>query len=204
MHAARVAVGGIDDDDIDAGLYQPLQAFVAVAAGADGGAGAQLAERILAGVGMFGGLEDVLDRHQPAQFECCVDDQHPFEPVLVHQRLRFVEAGAFAHRDQPLARRHDAPDRRFETGLETQVAIGDDADDGLAFHHRQAGDPVLARERDHFAHRHLGVTVIGSVTTPDSKRLTLATSAACSAGVRFLWMMPMPPSCAIAIASGPR
>ena len=46
-----------------------------------------------------------------------------------------------------------------------------------------------------------GGIVIGSRTTPDSKRLTLATSRACSLAVRFLWMMPMPPSCAIAIAS---
>ena len=46
-----------------------------------------------------------------------------------------------------------------------------------------------------------GVTVIGSRSTPDSKRLTLATSAACPCAVRFLWTMPIPPSCAIAMAS---
>src|SRR5882672_10373081 len=45
-----------------------------------------------------------------------------------------------------------------------------------------------------------GDTVTGSRSTPDSKRLTLATSAACFLAVRFLWMMPMPPSCAMAIA----
>ena len=45
-----------------------------------------------------------------------------------------------------------------------------------------------------------GVTVMGSRSTPDSKRLTLATSAACSFGEKFLWMMPIPPSCAMAIA----
>src|SRR6185503_15616391 len=45
-----------------------------------------------------------------------------------------------------------------------------------------------------------GAMVIGSRSTPDSKRLTLATSAACSFGEKFLWMMPIPPSCAIAIA----
>ncbi len=45
------------------------------------------------------------------------------------------------------------------------------------------------------------VIVIGSLTTPLSKRLTLATSAACARAVMFLCIMPMPPSCAIAIAS---
>ncbi len=46
----------------------------------------------------------------------------------------------------------------------------------------------------------VGVTVMGSFTTPLSKRLTFATSAACSAGAMFLCTMPMPPSCASAIA----
>ena len=43
--------------------------------------------------------------------------------------------------------------------------------------------------------------VIGSRTTPASKRFTCDTSRACSLAVKFLWIMPMPPSCAMAIAS---
>ncbi len=46
-----------------------------------------------------------------------------------------------------------------------------------------------------------GEIVIGSLTTPLSNRLTFATSAACRAGGRFLWMTPSPPSWAMAIAS---
>ncbi len=45
-----------------------------------------------------------------------------------------------------------------------------------------------------------GVITTGSRTTPDSWRLTLATSAACSCAVMFLWITPMPPSCAMAMA----
>src|SRR5690606_25890285 len=48
-----------------------------------------------------------------------------------------------------------------------------------------------------------GPTVIGSRITPDSNRLTLATSAACCSRLRFLWMMPMPPIWAMAIAKRP-
>ena len=44
--------------------------------------------------------------------------------------------------------------------------------------------------------------VIGSFTTPDSKRLTRATCAACFIAVIFLWIKPKPPSCAKAIANG--
>jgi len=45
-----------------------------------------------------------------------------------------------------------------------------------------------------------GVTVTGSCTMAVSWRLTLRTSAACCSMLMFLWMMPMPPSCAIAMA----
>ena len=46
----------------------------------------------------------------------------------------------------------------------------------------------------------LGSMVIGSLTTPDSNRLTLSTRFACLWGVKFLWIMPMPPCSASAIA----
>ena len=38
-----------------------------------------------------------------------------------------------------------------------------------------------------------GPTVMGSTTMPDSDFFTLRTSAACSAMLRFLWMIPTPP-----------
>ena len=40
----------------------------------------------------------------------------------------------------------------------------------------------------------------GSTIMPDSERFTLSTSAACASIVRFLWITPSPPCCAIAIA----
>ena len=42
--------------------------------------------------------------------------------------------------------------------------------------------------------------VIGSLTTPLSNFLTNRTSRACFSTVMLLWITPMPPSCAIAIA----
>ena len=53
---------------------------------------------------------------------------------LVHQRLAVGQRRALAHRDQALARRHDLAHRRVEPRFETQVTVGDDADDGLALH----------------------------------------------------------------------
>ena len=46
-----------------------------------------------------------------------------------------------------------------------------------------------------------GGSVIGSMMMPFSLRLTLSTSRVCSSIDMFLWMMPMPPSWASAIAS---
>src|SRR5512137_1831312 len=45
-----------------------------------------------------------------------------------------------------------------------------------------------------------GSMVMGSPTTADSNFFTLWTSAACSSTVRFLWMKPIPPLCAMAMA----
>ena len=49
--------------------------------------------------------------------------------------------------------------------------------------------------------RLVGESVIGSTIMPLSDRFTRSTSDACSLMVRFLWMTPSPPCCAIAIAS---
>jgi hypothetical protein len=43
--------------------------------------------------------------------------------------------------------------------------------------------------------------VIGLITIPDSNFFTCATWAACSGGVKLRWMTPMPPACAMAMAS---
>ena len=45
--------------------------------------------------------------------------------------------------------------------------------------------------------------VSGLTTMPDSNFFTWRTAAACCAWSRFLWMTPMPPSWAIAIAIAP-
>ena len=48
--------------------------------------------------------------------------------------------------------------------------------------------------------RLIGESVIGFTIMPLSERFTRSTSDACSSIDRFLWMMPRPPCCAIAIA----
>ena len=128
---------------VDAGLDERLDALLGALAHADRGADAQLAVRVARGIREAGLLGDVLDRDQAAQLEGVVDDQHALELVLVHQRLAFGRARAFAHRDELSRGVMISLHRRVEPGLEAQVAVGDDADHLAAVEHREAGDAVL-------------------------------------------------------------
>jgi hypothetical protein len=59
---------------------------------------------------------------------------------------------------------------------------------------------VLLLQRQHVRTVISGVTVIGSRNTPDSNRFDLGHLGGLRLGSRFLWTIPIPPSCAIAIA----
>ena len=155
-HAPGMAMGGIDDDDVHAGFDQRLGTLFGALANADRRADPQPAETVLAGIRMLGGLLDVLDRDQAAQLEILVDHQHALEPMLVHELHRLFPGGALAHRHQALARRHDVLDRLVELGLESEIAVGDDAHDlARGADDRQARNLVLIGDVQHVAHRHV-------------------------------------------------
>ena len=196
-----MTVRGIDDQHVDTGLHQCLDALLGIATGTDRRTDPQAPLFILAGIREVGGFLDILDRDHAAQVEVAVDHQHALDTVLVQQRDHLVLAGALRDRDQPVLRRHDTGDRQVEVGFKTPVAAGDDAHQVIAVHHRHAGNVIGAGQLDDLANTGRGETVIGSLMTPLSNFLTRWTSAACCAGVRFLWMMPMPPSWARVIAS---
>src|SRR3546814_5440212 len=92
--AGGMAMGRIDDNDIDAGIGQLLDALLGALAHAHRAADPQLPLGVLAGHGMFRILDDIFYRRQPAHLELVLFDQDPFQPVLVPQGLRFVERGA--------------------------------------------------------------------------------------------------------------
>ena len=100
-------VGGIDDDDIDPGLDQQFDPLIRIGADANRCTHPQLAELVLAGIGMLGGLQDVLDGDQAAQRERSIDHQHTFKAMPMHQFFGLIERRALGHGHEPLARRHD-------------------------------------------------------------------------------------------------
>ena len=138
-----MAVCGINHDGIYASAHQRFNALFGALAHAHRSAHAQLALRIACREWKAGLLGDVLDGHEAAQLASVVDHQHALELVLVHERLAVFKRGAFIHRHQTLARRHDFAHRRIQACLETQIAVGHDAHDARAFQHRKTRHAVL-------------------------------------------------------------
>ena len=153
-HALRVAVRGIDDENVDVRVDQRRRAIERIARDADGRAAAQPSQRILAGVRILDRLLDVLDGDQALQLEVLVDHEKLFDLRLVQNLARLVERGADRHGDQPLLRHHFG-DRARSVGLESQVAIGQDADQpsllAAAFGDRHARDAVPLHQLERFA-----------------------------------------------------
>ena len=149
-----MAVRGVDHHDVDTGSDERLDAFFGVARGPDCGPDAQAAELVLARERMLGRFEDVLDGDQTLELEAIIDHEHALEAMLMHQRLRILQIGAFGDRHQPIALGHDIGDGLIQIGLEAEIPIGHDADDLSAIDDRQPRDLVQCCEREHLAHRH--------------------------------------------------
>ena len=125
---ARMAVRGVDDDEIDAGLDQPFGALEALVA--DGGRRrhAQPPLLVLAGVGIGDRLLDVLDRDQPDAAILRIDHQELLDAVLVQEALGLLLIDALAHGDE-LVLGHQLGDGLAQIGRKAHVAVGEDADE---------------------------------------------------------------------------
>ena len=152
-HVLRVAVGGVDDQHVDVRRDQRVGALDGVARGADRGAAAQPAERVLRGVRVLDRLLDVLDGDQPLEPEVAIDDQQLLDLVTMQNLARRVERRADRHGEQRLARHH-LGDRPVDVGLEPQIAVGQDADQppflAAVFGDRHARDAVLLHQVERF------------------------------------------------------
>ena len=151
-----MAVRRVDDDRIDAGAYQRLDAFLGALAHTDRRTDAQLALGIARGIGETGLLGDVLDGDQALEFEGIVDHQQALQLVPVQQRLGLQQRRAIGHGDELFARRHDVADGNVVAGLEPQVAPCHDADHLAAVAHGEPGHTQLLRKIDDLAHRVAG------------------------------------------------
>ena len=74
--------------------------------------------------------------------------------MLANQRLAFFNRSPFLDCNQALARSHDVTNGLIKIGFETQVAIGYDANDHLAFYYGKAGNLVQNRQVQNLTYRH--------------------------------------------------
>ena len=161
QHPRGMAVRGVHDDQVDAGLDQPLGALET--AFADGGRGrdAQAALRILAGQRMRDRLFHVLDGDQSDAAVLIVDHKQFLDAVLVQHPLGFVLADAFAHRHEVFVR-HQLGDFLARVGGKPHIAVGENADQfsrhalGRAGDHRNAGETVILHQRHRVRQHRVG------------------------------------------------
>ena len=140
---------GVDDDDVHARPDERLHPLIGPLSGADRRSDPKLLVLVLAGIGILARLLDVLDGHESAQLEVPVHHQHLLDPVGVQETTNLRLRGAFAHRDEPVLRRHYARDRVVVVRLEAQIAAGHDTDELRAVDDRDPGDVPFPRELDH-------------------------------------------------------
>ena len=133
----------INDNHVNAGFNEKLEALFGAGTDADGSARKELAVLIFGGVGVFGGFDDVLDGDKAREVEVLVHDENTFETVFVHQALGFIKRGPFLHGDQTFARRHDFTHRSLHAGFKAKVAVGDHAQNAAAFHNGHTADAVF-------------------------------------------------------------
>ena len=142
--ALAVAVRRVDDDEVAFGAEQRLGPGQPICADAGRGPGAEPALRVLAGVGKGLCALDVLDRDEADAAIGVVDHHELLDPMTVEEPLRRVAVHVFAHRDEVVCGHHLAH-RPVRIGLETDIAVGEDADQPAAvfLDHGDAGDSVL-------------------------------------------------------------
>ena len=155
----RMSVGAVEHEHVHVGRDERLGPFERVLGDADGRADPQAAERVLARVGVLGGLLDVLDRDQAAQVELPVHHQELLDAVPVEDVLRLRQGRSDRHRDQVLARHH-LGDGALDVAVEPQVAVGENPDQAplvaAVLGDRHARDAVLLHQLERLADPRFG------------------------------------------------
>ena len=152
-----MAVGGIHDEHVDAGLDEGVGPVQGLLAGSHGGGHAEAPLVVLGGERELPALQDVAHRDQAFEAVVRVDDRELLDLVLPHQSLGLPEGRSGGSRDQVLVGGHDVADEPARIALEEEVAVGDDPQESSAVvDHRHARDPVAGHEASRLADRPVG------------------------------------------------
>ena len=135
-------MGGVDHHHIHPGGNQCLNALIGTGTHPNRRTDAQVPQIVLAGIGFFGGLVDILDGDQTTQAKGIVHHQNLFDPVFMQQTQNGVTIRALLDRHKLVLGGHDAGDWCIVTGFKTHIAVGHDPDQIVAINHRHPGDPL--------------------------------------------------------------
>ena len=141
-----VAVGGVDDDEVDALLDEGHGPLEGGTEEADGGTHPQPPLGVTSGLGVLVGLDEVLEGEQALETAIGVH-QGKFLDLVGGQQLESIRGGGADRCGDQWGMGHDLAHRLGHVILETHVAVGDDADEPRAVvHHGHPGDPVLVAQ----------------------------------------------------------
>jgi len=142
-------VRGVDDDDVHLRVDECAGAIESFFTDADRCAAAQTSERIFRRKRIAPGLLNVFDGDEAFEVAVLIDDEKFLDAMLVKNFARLLERRTDRSRDE-IFFRHALRDRKIEARFESQIAIGENADEfSIRVGHRDAGDLVLL----HHLHR---------------------------------------------------
>ena len=158
-HAAAVAIGGVDNENVDAGVAQLASAIPRVTEEADRRAHAQATFVIFRGVGVLLALVEVFDGDEAVQATLAVDQRQLLDLVLGKEREHVVLRDSDGPGDER-RRSHDVANKSglgFEPRHEAHVTVGDDAHEApIAFDHGETGYAELPAQGIHVSDRRIG------------------------------------------------
>ena len=142
-----MAVGDVDDEDVDAGADQLGGPLEVVAGCANRGADPQPAELVAGRERQPPLPHQILRRHQADQLAAVADERQLLDLALDHDPLGFRRIDRAGVRDEPIDRRHAVGDAEVAAADEPHVALGQQSlQPALRVDHDQRAD---ARPRHH-------------------------------------------------------
>ena len=137
-------MSGVHSDNIHS-EFEHLRNPLGIVSYADRAAHAQPSEFVLARIGIFDLLLDILDRDQTAQGISLVNDQQFLYLILLQYLLRVVKGRADGSSNEAVLG-HYLRHREIHPGLKPEIAVRQDAHEFFSRRDRDTGNPVLLHE----------------------------------------------------------
>ena len=148
-----MAVRRVDNDRIHTGIDQRLGTVNGVVCDADGRSDTQTSPLVLARVGEGAELDDVAVGDEADELAVAVHHREFFDAVGAQELFGFFKIRSILRNDE-VAVCHDVCNGSVVIFFKTEVAVGDDSDQGIGLvHHRNASDAVFLHDSQSVPYR---------------------------------------------------